>query len=134
MCVLRLSSKDYSFKLLIENTELSLFSVFDSGEDRGSVKPRVCEENFATLRVSDKEWNDIQGQIEDAISFFKRNKNHLVELFGQVKDLNASLDFPVLSKFDGHTVTHGITFPSQLTTLAGNLKLTRTPHKTRRPF
>ena len=123
MCILRLSSKSTSFKSILENTNLPLISVYDAGEYRDLKKTRLCENNQATLEVSDKDWNDIEGQIEDAIGFFEQNKIDIQKLFKLISDLSAGLDFPINSKLDGNIVTHGIIYPNQLTKLAGNLNI-----------
>ncbi len=123
MCILRLSSEHHSFKSILNDTTLPMFSVFDAGEYRDSQKTRLCSSYQATLSISDKEWDDVEGQIEGAISFFESKNIELQKLFELVTDLRANLDFPILSKFDGRIVTQGIVFPSQLTKLAGNLNI-----------
>ena len=123
MCVLRLSSKENSFKPILEKTKLSLFPVLDIGEYRDVKKSRVCEINQATLHISNKEWNDLEGQIEDVVCFIESNRTELQQLFKLIEDLNADLDFPIISKHDGNIISQGINFPSKLTSLVGNLNI-----------
>jgi len=123
MCILRLSSKTTSFKSILQDTNLPLISIYDAGEYRDLKKTRLCKSNQATLEISDKDWNDVESQIEDAISFFEQNKTEIQKLFELIKDLSAGLDFPINSKLDGNIVTHGIVYPSQLTKLAGYLNI-----------
>lgn len=123
MCILRLSSRSVSFKPILDETKLPITSVYDAGEYRDTKRARLCQNNQATLDVSDKEWDDLQGQINDAICFLENHKGDIQKLFELVNDLSVGLDFPINSKLDGNIVTQGITFPGRLTSLAGSLNI-----------
>jgi len=123
MCVLRIVSKTKSFKSLLEGMDIPTLSVFDAGEYRDKAKKRLCKNNQASLDVSEKEWDDLAGQVEDAINFLNKYTPELEEIFKRIDDVDAALDFPVNSILGEKWVTQGINFPKQLVSIAGKLKI-----------
>lgn len=123
MCVLRLVSKTKSFKQMLEGTNLPIYSVNDAGEYRDKAKKRLCENYQATMDVSDKEWDDLSGQINDAIFFLNEYHSELEEIFKHIDDIEAGLDFPIHSILGEKWVTQWINFPAELVSVAGKLNI-----------
>ncbi len=123
MCVLRIVSKTKSFKPILEGMDIPTLSVFDLGEYRDKAKKRLCKNNQASLDVSKKEWDDLQGQVEDAIVFLTKYISELEEIFKHIDDVDAGLDFPINSILDEKWATQGINFPKELVSIAGKLNI-----------
>ena len=121
MCILRLTSSNTSLKSYLNDFPVA--SSYDKGEFRNSRKDSLCTENHASLDVSEKEWDDLNGQIQDAIKFLDKYKSQIISLSSSIADLSLGLDFPIYSKFDGNIITHGIAYPVELVTLAAELKI-----------
>ncbi|MCH2021512.1 MAG: hypothetical protein MK207_03430 [Saprospiraceae bacterium] len=73
MCVFRVYSKNTSFKQFLDNNpELPVYQLYEKGE-----RPEIGNENSVyedysfSCDVSDREWNDLEGQIIDMISFLE---------------------------------------------------------------
>lgn len=123
MCVLRITSETQSLKAILGSMKMPVSSAFDAGEYRDRSKTRPCETNQATVGVSDKEWDDLHGQVEDAIDFLNRYAIELEEIFERIADVSAGLDFPINSILDDTWATQGINFPKELVSLAGKLDI-----------
>ena len=123
MCVLRIASKTKSFKPILDSMDIPTLSVFDIGEFRDKGKKRICENYQATLDVSKKEWDDLPGQVEDAINFLKKHAPELKKIFECIDGIDWGLDFPIYSILDDTWVTQGIKFPKELVSIAGELNI-----------
>ncbi len=123
MCVLKIYSDTFSFKAFSEDTDISVFSVFDKGEFRNKKKTRVSKENVLSLDVSDKEWDDFPGQVDDAIRFLSEHYEELQRLLCSSEDISACLDFPIYSRLNDEIVNQNDYIPRELVSLAGKLNL-----------
>jgi hypothetical protein len=103
--------------------EIPILSVFDIGEFRDKGKKRICANYQATLDVSEKEWGDLSGQVEDTINFLKKHTPELKKIVEYIDDIDWSLDFPIYSILDDKWVTQGIKFPKELVSIAGELNI-----------
>ncbi len=122
MCVLRLSG-EVSFSNYAAVTPLPVVYCDEKGEPRRSRPKLLAKDHGIAFRVSDIEWDDIQGQIEEAIQFLVLWEAELVELLNSHKPVRAFLDFPLYSRLDGNVINQNEHFPSTLIRIAGKIGL-----------
>jgi len=125
MCVLKVFSEEGSFKKYLEKTVLPKPRCHDKGEIYGK---RIIDIFKISFSVSDKEWNDFYGQVEDAKIFLRKYKMEIIELLNMHNISNAFLDFPIESRFthngnDNDIVVQSDHLPRELISLAGELNL-----------
>jgi hypothetical protein len=123
MCVLKIYSDTYSFKIFSERTKLPVYSVFDKGEYRDKKKIRKVTVNTLSLDVSEKDWGDFPSQVTDAINFLSTYYDELSELLNSINDVEACLDFPIYSRLDNRIINQNDYIPKELVALAGKLNL-----------
>ena len=123
MCILKISSERNSFKPYLSELSLPVFSVFDKGEYRDLAKKRPHEKYRLSIDVSDREWDDFPGQVDDAIKFLKKYQRELDRLFTLVDDSDACLDFPLYSRLDEEIINQNDHLPRELIALAGKLNI-----------
>jgi hypothetical protein len=120
MCFLKVFSEIDSFKKFKEETNLPVYSCYDKGEKS---KKRTFKDYWISFDVSNKEWDNFNGQVEDAILFLKKYKNEIGELLNRYSILDAYLDFPIYSRLDDNIVNQNDHLPRELVTLAGELHI-----------
>jgi hypothetical protein len=78
-CVLRVSGRDFDVDSFLNESALKPLVVSHRGEQlyTGS---RVEEQSGMNLSVSEREFSDLPGQIEDAVRFLKQNAKELGRL------------------------------------------------------
>ena len=101
---------------------MPVYSCADRGERKGK-KGAVFEKHRISFSVSEKEWDDIQGQIKDAISFLSRWEAELASLIASYNTIDAYLDFPLYSRLSGEIVNQNDHLPKALIVLAGRIGL-----------
>ena len=120
MCVLRVYSENDSFKEFAGKTIMPVYVCFDKGEERGK---RIISCFDIRFTVSEKEWDDFNGQVEDAILYLKKYKYEFSKLQKKHDISNAYLDFPLWSKLNKKIVGQFEYIPKELITLAGELNI-----------
>lgn len=83
----------------------------------------IYEDYSISFDVSDKEWGDLKGQIQDTIIFLKEHFKELESLLSTHKISTACLDFPIYSRLDKTIVNQNDRLPKELIVLAGKLSL-----------
>ncbi|WP_210420384.1 hypothetical protein [Aquisphaera giovannonii] len=74
------------------------------------------------MSVSDRRWDDLPGQIEDAIEFLQRHRNDLERLRAAPGVVDIRLDFPYELRIDEDNVWAQFDYlPPKLLALAGAL-------------
>ena len=121
MCVLKIYSDISSFKSLLKNTGIPVYSCYDKGEQ--ITKKRLCEKYRISFDVSKKEWDNFEGQVSDAILFLEKYRPQIKELFATHSITDALLDFPLWSRLDENIVNQNDYIPKELTKLAGELNI-----------
>jgi hypothetical protein len=121
MCVLKVYSDINSFKYFAEKTDLPI----DSCNNKGDIliKNEYFKQNRIVFDVSDKEWDNFKGQINDAILFLNKYKEQLKELFETHLIECAYLDFPLWSRLDGNIANQNEHIPQELIKIAGELNI-----------
>lgn len=123
MCVLKVYSDTDSFKSFAKTTKVPVYSIYEKGEQHENGKIYVRTEYKISFDVSDKDWDDFEGQIGDTIRFLTKYYNNLEELFKTHNITTAYLDFPIYSRLYGDIVNQNDQLPKELISIAGKLSL-----------
>ena len=121
MCILKAFSRIHSFKQFAQATTMPVYSCVDKGEVRNEKRGTVHEEFRISFDVSEREWDDFPGQVEDAIRFLERWLPSLEKFKSEYRPDDLLLDFPLYSRLDSGVVNQNDTLPAGLITLAGRL-------------
>lgn len=116
MCILKVYSDTDSFKSFEETTRMPVYSRHEKGE-----KQRT--DHRISFTVSDRSWDDIKAQIDDAFLFLKEHFDELDQLMKSHNVSTAYLDFPVYSRLNNDIVNQNDHFPKELISIAGKLSL-----------
>jgi len=109
MCVLRVSGKKFNPAKYLATSSLKPYSMFRSG-------------GGFNVDVSRSSWENLAGQVDDAIVFLKKHRRTLARLrsIPEVEDIR--LDFPLDLRIDRKEVLVQFDyFPAALVSLAGAL-------------
>jgi hypothetical protein len=120
-CVLRADGSDFLVDRFLEGSELTPCTVYRMGEPRFTAirsQGKVHESSGFHVSVSDSDFDNLHGQIQDAISFLEKNKVELERLrtFPGVERL--TLDFGIARRDISAQYDY---FPPELLYLAGSL-------------
>ncbi|RLZ06413.1 hypothetical protein [Faecalibacter macacae] len=96
MCILEIYSDTDSFKEFIKTTTLPNFKIDEKGEFTNSLKKRLNENYIISIKISNKEMDNLNGQINDAIQFLNINCIELEKLVSNHKVTFSYLRFGVL--------------------------------------
>jgi hypothetical protein len=123
MCVLRVSGTDFDVDLFLKNSPLDPLLVVRRGEvqfPNSTMRQRANERSGMNVGVSEREFSDLKGQIEDAVGFLSENGEELKRLrdFPGVESI--SVDFPVE---DRDVAIQCDAFPPSLLSLLGGLSI-----------
>ncbi|MFD2162478.1 hypothetical protein ACFSJU_08735 [Paradesertivirga mongoliensis] len=121
MCVLKVYSDTDSFKSFEKMTKVPVYSCYDKGDIQG--KSRITTDYKISFDVSDKDWEDLDGQIEDTILFLTKHYDDIEQLFKTHNITTAYLDFPIYSRLEGDIVNQNDHLPKELIVIAGKLSL-----------
>jgi hypothetical protein len=124
MCVLRVSGKKFDPARYLATSQLKPYSVFRAGESRFSSQPKgkIHGQSGFKVDVSRSPWDNLAGQVADAMAFLKKHKRTLLKLrsIPEVEDIR--LDFPLILRIDREQVFAQFDyFPPALVSLAGAL-------------
>lgn len=121
-CVLRASGTYFEVDEFLKTSTLDVLTAFR----RGAVQfptlsiTRKSEYSGMSVSVSTRETSDLNGQIEDAISFLSENEQELKRLRNFPGLERMDLDFPIE---DREVVYQRDAFPPQLLSLLGKLHI-----------
>jgi len=121
MCVLRMTSDTLSFKELQPKIDLNPYSVDNKGDLDTLNSP--YKTNIIQFEISNKSWDDNEGQIKDTVEFLSKYFDDLQFIMNQSSDIKAVLDFPFYSRIDDKIAIYSINFPTPLVSIAGKLNL-----------
>jgi hypothetical protein len=120
-CVLRASGSDFSVDRFLEGSELISCTVYLKGEQRSPAsksRGNVNKSSGLRIDVSEAAFDDVQGQIRDAVSFLKRNEAELRRLCKFPGVEGVTLDFGIAMR---DVIAQYDYFPPELLYLAGSL-------------
>ena len=123
MCILKVYSDNTSFKPFSEITNIPVFSTYEKGDYRNKSLKLLRTNYRISFDVSEKEWNDLGGQIKDAIYFLEKYFDELKDLLSSEYITSADLDFPIYSRLNENIVNQNDHLPKELIMMAGKLSL-----------
>lgn len=122
-CVLRANGEDFGVDEFLEQTSLSPCHTYRKGQPKSPSQKRgkVWSSSGLNINVSDAEFSDLQGQIQDAMVFLKKHKQAIRNLCEYEGVENVCLDFGIEQRENAKIQFEY--FPPALITLAGRLGL-----------
>jgi hypothetical protein len=114
MCLLKIFSDTASFKAYAEKARLPVYSVHDAGDIRRHRTGEAYGVYRISFDVSDREWDDVQGQVQDAIRFLRAHAPVVRQLIDSHPVSDAYLDFPIWSRLDANIVNQNDHLPREL--------------------
>ena len=120
-CVLRASGRDFDVDSFLKGSTLKPLIVHHRGERRfpdSKIQPGV--QSGMNVSVSEREFSDLAGQIEDAILFIQKNAEELHRLRDFPGMERIDIDFPIR---DRDVAVQCDAFPPKLLSLLGELRI-----------
>lgn len=119
-CVLHISG-DFTEKEFLDKIILKPYQVLEKGKKSELRKDLIYKNTSCSIAVSEKDFKDFEGQVQDAIVFLKANFNDLSKIH-ELKIEEFIIDFGIESRFvDEGVITHSNLIPARLMKLAGDL-------------
>jgi len=123
MCVLKIHSDVESFKSFAGITKIPVYSFHEKGEFKNKTKNLKWTDYRISFDVSEKDWDDFEGQTNDAIKFLKTHYKEIKAVLANNNISSAYLDFPIYSRLNGNIVNQNDHLPKELIKLCGELFL-----------
>ena len=123
MCILKIYSDVDSFESFSKRTNLPIYSLYSKGELKNKHSDKEHTNYRISLDVSEKEWDDFDGQVRDAILFLEKYSKQIQDLCTTHLILDAYLDFPLWSRLDENIVNQSDHIPRELIKIAGKLNV-----------
>jgi hypothetical protein len=123
MCVLRVSSKRKTLTDFLSASRIPYYDNHDKCTPQKYGREKGKPFGYAGFKssVSERDWDDLPGQITDAVRFLQRYKAKLKQLREEYK-VDLSLDFPYHVRIGTNNVAVQCDFlPPKLIALAGEL-------------
>ena len=119
-CVLRANGCEFLVDCFLEDSDLVPCKVYHRGEPRSplSMQGKVHESSGLHIVVSEADFDNMQGQIQDAISFMKHHQAELERLCKFPGVEGSYLDFGIAKR---DVVAQYDYLPPELLYLAGSL-------------
>lgn len=117
MCILKIFSETDSFKAFAERSTVPVYSVHDATDVKNPRTNKTHGIFRISFDVSECDWDNFPGQVEDAIAFLSRHAHSIRELVDSHKISDAFLDFPIWSRLDGNIVNQNDRLPRELISL-----------------
>ena len=99
------------------------YLVLDKGEKQYDNDKEAMSDYAIAFVISNKEWNDLQGQIKDAIRMLKKYRNEYRQLIKHSRRTRALLDFPIDSRLNKKIWVQVEYFPVELLTLCSEINI-----------
>ena len=123
MCLLKIYSDQDSFKKFERNTVIPVYSIQEKGDIRRKETGEKYTDYKISFDVSEKDWDDFTGQVNDAIEFLSQYHEEIKNLMNTHKITDAYLDFPLYSRLNSKVVNQNDHLPRELISLAGSLNI-----------
>lgn len=121
MCVLHVESKSTSFTVFLEKSELEAYRAHCKGDQRDFGKRLPYEDYGFSSIVSEKEWDDFEGQINDALAYLKKHYSDLKRLIQTHTIDDIRFDLPYWSRLESGVIVQCDFLPPEFLKLAGEL-------------
>jgi hypothetical protein len=119
MCVLHIADQACSFSDFLEQTGLPVYRSHEKGDTRVHGKREPYKDYGFSCTVSEREWRDLAGQIEDATSFLRKYEPELRKLLATHSVDDIRLDFPYECRLGERIAVQCDYLPPELLRLAG---------------
>lgn len=125
MCIFHISSRQHSFKeFLKQHPELPVYQHHEKGDIlKISVDKTPTDDYGFSCEVSDRDWNDVEGQIVDMISFLEVYSPHLTILKENYSLEDWHFDLPYECQLNEKRFVQTDFLPPKLLRLAGALDI-----------
>jgi hypothetical protein len=123
MTVIKFYSNTHSFADFVANTKLKDVKAYEKGTIWLKRSKRRHDCYRLNIGFSERDWDNVDGQIKDAIKFLKWNKTEIKKVFKGRKISDAYLDFPSYATFSKSVVIHQQCFNPELLKICGSLNL-----------
>jgi len=123
MCILKVYSDNESFESFSKITDIPIYSFYNKGERKNEKTDDIHTDFRISFDVSEKEWDDIEGQIDDAILFLNKYKEQIKDLLTRHSISNVYLDFALWSRLYDNVVNQNDYLPRELVKIAGELNI-----------
>lgn len=124
MCVLHVSSKTDSLRGIVNNSKMPVNQSHEKGDKKTPAKNSPLFEDFSfSCKVSDKEWDDLPGQIEDTIAFLTKHEEELTGLLSSHGIDCIWLDYPYYCRHSRTIIYQCDFLPPKLLLQAGKLNI-----------
>jgi hypothetical protein len=121
MCVLHVTSETGSFSGFLRTTSLPVYRSHEKGDISSHGKRLAAEDYGFSCKVSEKEWTDLSGQIEDAHKFLSSHLDELRALAKSQPVTDIRFDFPYECRLDSQFFTQCDFLPAKFLRLSGEL-------------
>ena len=115
---LRVSGKSFAVREFLLSSSLEPCVVFDGVNNKGGLSKTF---GF-NVTISEAEFDNLESQILDAVSFLKREHQELKRLVNFAATDGVSIDFPIASPSE-EIVVWTRSFPPELLGLLGSLRI-----------
>jgi hypothetical protein len=122
MCVLLVTGTQFDPAKYLGSSRLKPYSVFRAGEHRFRFQSsdKLHEVSGFKIDVSRRSWDNLVGQVADAIAFLKKHRQALTKLRSVPEVEDIRLDSPLDLRIDReHVFAQFDYFPPELVSLAG---------------
>ena len=123
MTVVKITSLHASFRTNADRLTLQDIMCYDKGEIWLRTKRKKYDRFGVTIGFSKRDWDDLPGQIKDAVKFLRAHGRDLRKLTRGITLDDAYIDFPVYSRFSKKIVAQQESFPQDLLQLCGKFGL-----------
>lgn len=125
MCVFHVKSETHSFKAFLkEHPHLPVYQVYDKGEDPKIRSEQGVHEHYGfSCDVSDRPWDDVEGQTVDMISFLEVYTADLQALRDNHNLKDWRFDIPYECQLNKDIYAQFNYLPPKLIRLAGALEI-----------
>jgi flagellar biosynthesis regulator FlaF len=123
MCILKVYSDNESFESFSQITDIPVYSIYNKGERKNEKIDDIHTDFRISFDVSEKEWDDLEGQIDDTILFLNKYKEQIQDLLTRHSISDAYLDFALWSRLYDNVVNQNDYLPRELIKIAGSLNI-----------
>ena len=119
MCVLHIVLDTDQLDSIVGSTKLPIYQVYKKGEKHKYRKNKVFDHNMISCDVSDKEWDDFEGQTKDMLAFLTKYHIELGSLRDNFKIIDWQFDMPYYCRLTEELINQNNYLPAELLSLAG---------------
>ncbi len=119
MCVLHVTSETESLAGFLHETGFPTYQSHEKGEVMTVGRRQLYDDFGFSSAVSEREWTDLAGQIEDAHAFLREHEQALRNLTAKHEITDIRLDFPYSCRLDEQIFMQCDYLPPEFIRLAG---------------